>query len=141
MAGHSGTALPRKLGIKPGQVVALIGEPSGWSVGELPDGVVVRRRAHAPLDLIVAFFSQRSRLERRLPTLTRALRNDGGLWIAWPRKAAGHVSDVNADYLRHLILPTGLVDIKVAALDHDWSALKFVWRRELRPGLPAPAPD
>ncbi len=56
-------------------------------------------------------------------------------WIAWPRKAAGHDSDISENGLRELVLPTGLVDIKVAALDEDWSGLKFVWRKELRARL------
>jgi hypothetical protein len=64
---------------------------------------------------------------------------DGSLWIAWPRKAAGHVSDISENELRLIILPIGLVDTKVAALDEDWSGLKFVWRKELRSGLPIPA--
>ena len=50
----------------------------------------------------------------------------------WPRKAAGHVSDITENLLRELVLPTGLVDVKVAALDEDWSGLKFVWRKENR---------
>lgn len=136
MAGYSGTPLPQKLGIKPGHAVALLGSPRGWAIEGLPDGVALRSRAQGPLDVIVAFFDERSRLERRLPILVRALRADGGLWIAWPRKAAGHVSDISENDLRDLILPTGLVDTKVAALDEDWSGLKFVWRKELRPGLP-----
>jgi len=64
--------------------------------------------------------------------LQRALRVDGGLWIVWPRKAAGHASDISENGLREIVLPTGLVDVKVAALDEDWSGLKFVWRKELR---------
>jgi hypothetical protein len=136
MAGYSGTPLPQKLGIKPGHAVALLGSPRGWAIEGLPNGVALRSRAQGPLDVIVAFFDERARLERRLPILVRALRADGGLWIAWPRKAAGHVSDISENDLRDLILPTGLVDTKVAALDEDWSGLKFVWRKELRPGLP-----
>jgi hypothetical protein len=136
MAGYSGTPLPKKLGIKPGHAVALLGSPRGWAIEGLPDGVALRSRAQGPLDVIVAFFDERARLERRLPILVRALRADGGLWIAWPRKAAGHVSDISENDLRDLILPTGLVDTKVAALDENWSGLKFVWRKELRPGLP-----
>jgi hypothetical protein len=136
MAGYSGTPLPQKLGIKPGHAVAVLGSPRGWAIEGLPDGVALRSRAQGPLDVIVAFFDQRARLERRLPILVRALRADGGLWIAWPRKAAGHVSDISENDLRDLILPSGLVDTKVAALDEDWSGLKFVWRKELRAGLP-----
>jgi hypothetical protein len=133
MAGYASTPLLRKLGIKEGHVVALLGEPSGWRIEGLPGTVVLRRSARGPLDVVVAFFSERRRLERRLPALVRALRTDGGLWIAWPRRAAGHSSDISENTLRELVLPTGLVDVKVAALDDDWSALKFVLRRELRP--------
>jgi len=67
----------------------------------------------------------------------RALHAHGSLWIAWPRKAAGHSSDISENGLREIVLPTGLVDVKVAALDDDWSGLKFVWRREFRSSLPA----
>jgi hypothetical protein len=136
MVGYSGTPLRRKLGIKTGDAVALLGEPSGWAIEGLPEGVVVRSRARGPLDVIVAFFDRRAKVERRLPVLLRALRADGSLWIAWPRKAAGHASDISENDLRDLVLPTGLVDIKVAALDEDWSGLKFVWRKELRSSLP-----
>jgi hypothetical protein len=101
-------------------------------IEELPEDVVLRGRARGPLDVIVAFFDRRSELERRLGALIRALRADGSLWIAWPRKAAGHMSDISENDLRTIILPTGLVDTKVAALDQDWSGLKFVWRKELR---------
>ena len=135
MVGYSGTPLCRKLGIKAGDTVALLGEPSGWIIEGLPEGVVVRSRARRPLDLIVAFFDRRAKVERRLPVLVRALRADGSLWIAWPRKAAGHASDISENDLRDVVLPTGLVDIKVAALDEDWSGLKFVWRKELRSNL------
>jgi hypothetical protein len=83
--------------------------------------------------VIVAFCARRAQLERRLPALIGALRTNGGLWIAWPRKAAGHESDISENALREIVLPTGLVDVKVAALDEDWSGLKFVWRKELRP--------
>jgi hypothetical protein len=139
MVGYSPTPLCRKLGIKAGHAVALLGEPSGWIIEGLPEGVVVRMRARGPLDVIVAFFDRRAEVERRLPVLLRALGADGSLWIAWPRKAAGHASDISENDLRDILLPTGLVDIKVAALDEDWSSLKFVWRKELRSSLPAPA--
>ena len=140
MTGYSGTPLHRKLGIKPGHVVALLGEPPGWAIADLPEEVSVRHQLRGPLDVIVAFFGQRVTLERRLPALLKALHRDGSLWIAWPRKASGHISDISENSLRDLILSTGLVDTKVAALDDDWSGLKFVWRQELRSRLPTPAP-
>lgn len=132
MAGYSSTPLSRKLGIKAGHAVAILGAPAGWSIGGLPPGVSQRTELRGAFDVIVAFFGARAGLERRLPALQRALRVDGGLWIAWPRKAAGHASDISENLLRELILPSGLVDTKVAALDEDWSGLRFVWRREHR---------
>jgi len=132
MAGYSGTPLVKKLGIRPGDAIALLDRPRDWMIDGLPEDVRVRVRARGPLDLIVAFFDRRAKLERRLAALIGALDPAGSLWIAWPRKAAGHVSDISENGLRELVLPRGLVDVKVAALDEDWSALKFVWRKELR---------
>ena len=133
MAGYSGTPLWRKLTIKPGHVVCLVNAPPEWEL-ELPDGVTLRRRLTGQPDLVLAFFTADRALQRRLPGLLQATASDAGIWIAWPRKATGHVSDINENRLRELILPTGLVDVKVAALDEDWSGLKFVWRKELRAG-------
>lgn len=130
-AGYSGTPLPRKLGIKPRARVGLIGAPEGFdsTLGDLPDGVAVRRRLGAqPLDVIVAFFARRSLLERRLPSLTAALDPAGGLWIAWPKRASGVETDVTEDVVRGLGLAAGLVDNKVCAIDHVWSGLRFVYR-------------
>jgi hypothetical protein len=134
-AGYSGTPLPRKLGIKPGARVGLIGAPEGFdsTLGDLPDGVAVRRRlGREPFDVIVAFFSRRSTLERRLPGLSAALDPAGGLWIAWPKRASGVTTDVTEDAVRDLGLAAGLVDNKVCAIDEIWSGLRLVIRRELR---------
>ena len=134
MAGYSGTPLVKKLGIRAGDRVAVLNGPPRWTIEGLPADVKLRSRARAPLDVIVAFFDRRTRLERRLDSLIGALRAEGSLWIGWPRKATWHVSDISENDLRDLLLPRGLVDVKVAALDEDWSGLKFVWRRELRRG-------
>jgi hypothetical protein len=129
-AGYSGTPLVRKLGIKPGAVVALIGAPEGFDavLGELPDGVTVRRRAAGSCNVIVAFFGRHAALERRLPALRRALHVDGGLWIAWPKRASGVSTDLGEGPVRELGLAVGLVDNKVCAIDETWSGLRFVYR-------------
>ena len=137
-AGYSGTPLARKLGIKAGSAVALVGAPSGWAIDGLPDGVVVRRSLRGRTDIVVAFARSLQDLTRRLPALEGGLPDDGALWLAWPRKAAGHDSDISENALRDEVLPTGLVDVKVAAISEDWSALKFVRRKELR-GRRSPA--
>ncbi|HEV3390655.1 MAG TPA: DUF3052 domain-containing protein [Solirubrobacteraceae bacterium] len=135
-AGYSGTPLPRKLGIKPGARVGLIGAPEGFdsTLGDLPDGVAVRRRlGREPFDVIVGFFSRRSTLERRLPGLSAALDPAGGLWIAWPKRASGVTTDVTEDAVRDLGLAAGLVDNKVCAIDEIWSGLRLVYRLRDRP--------
>ncbi len=131
----SGTPLVRKLGIKPGARVALIGAPDGFEshLVALPSGVSIRRRAQGPLDVIVAFARSRDTLERQLPTLRRALDPAGGLWVAWPKRASGVQSDLSEAVVRELGLAAGLVDNKVCAIDELWSGLRFVYRLRDRP--------
>jgi hypothetical protein len=129
-AGYSGTPLVRKLGIKPGSRLGLIGARDGFDVtlGELPADVSVRRRVRGPLDVIVAFCSSRSELERRLPALRAALDPAGGLWVAWPKRASGVATDLGENLVRELGLGAGLVDNKVCAIDEVWSGLRLVVR-------------
>ncbi len=139
-AGYSGTPLARKLGVKPGHRVLLKHAPAGWIIpGLRPDVSVTRRVSPSadPADITVVFCRSRRQLERDLAALTSGLTANGSLWIAWPRRAAGYSSDVTENGLRELLLPVGVVDVKVAALDNDWSGLKFVWRKSMRkqPGL------
>jgi hypothetical protein len=134
VAGYSGTPLPRKLGIKEDSAVAFVGAPAEFAraLGELPPSVAVKRRAVRPLDVIVAFFTRRAELERRVDALGRAIHPDGGLWIAWPKRSSGLTTDITEDVLREVALPRGLVDNKVCAIDETWSGLRLVWRRSER---------
>jgi hypothetical protein len=120
------------LGIGPGDVVALLDAPPDWSAGELPDGARLRRGLRGGADTVIAFLRRSSELEKALSRVVPVLGPAGALWLAWPRKAAGHVSDLGDTVVRAAALETGLVDIKVAAIGEDWSGLCFVWRRELR---------
>ncbi|MDA1001945.1 MAG: DUF3052 family protein [Chloroflexi bacterium] len=136
-AGYSGTPLPQKLGIKPGSRLALIAAPDGFdeTLGALPPDVTVRTDTRAAADVIVYFTTRRSDFTRRLERFGRAIAPDGALWVSWPKRASGVATDVTEDVVREVALPTGLVDNKVAAIDETWSALRLVWRRELRAGL------
>jgi hypothetical protein len=132
-SGYSGTPLATKLGIKPDHRVLLIGAAREWSIPGLPASVhVSRRRGGSPADVVIAFFGDAASLEREIADLSTTITTDGALWIVWPRKAAGHMSDLTDNIVRTTVLPLGLVDVKVAALDEDWSALKMVWRKERR---------
>lgn len=134
MAGYSGTPLATKLGIGPGHRLAVLGAPDGFAIEGLPDGVVGRTAARGPLDVILSFHTARADLARRLPALLRALHVDGGLWVAWPKRASGRATDITEDVVRAVCLPTGLVDVKVCAIDDVWSGLRLCLRKELRPG-------
>jgi hypothetical protein len=134
MAGYSGTPLPKKLGIREGDTVALRGAPAGFDavLGELPSGVRIKRRASAPVDVVVAFFVRGAELARRLEALTAAIHPAGALWVAWPKRASGVATDITEDVVRDLALPLGLVDNKVCAIDDTWSGLRLVHRLENR---------
>ena len=127
-AGYSGTPLPRKLGIKPGHRVALLGAPDGFELEDLPDDVRVARRAGGSADVIVSFHTSRADFERRLATLRAMMAPASGLWIAWPKRAAKVATDMTEDVVREVALPTRLVDNKVCAIDATWSGLRLVIR-------------
>ncbi|HYA68794.1 MAG TPA: DUF3052 domain-containing protein [Acidimicrobiales bacterium] len=131
-SGYSGTPLAEKLGLRPGHVLALVGAPAGWSVERLPDGARARRGLRGRADVVVAFVRRAAELDTVASVVVPKLGPNDALWVAWPRRAGGHVSDVTDTVVRSAFLPGGLVDVKVAALDDDWSGLRFVWRRERR---------
>ena len=127
-SGYSGTPLPKKLGIKPGHRLVLLGVPDGFALGELPEDVKVVRRAQGEADVIVSFHTARADLETRLPRLRELMRPAAGLWIAWPKRASKMPTDLTEDVVRELGLANRLVDNKVAALDATWSGLRLVIR-------------
>jgi hypothetical protein len=133
-AGYSGTPLARKLGLRPGDRVGLVGAPEGFEAAlePLPGAVTVSRRGRAPLDMVIAFVTRRRELERRHAELAARLTPAGMLWVAWPKRASGVPTDLTENVLREVLLPSGMVDTKVCAIDSTWSGLCFVRRRELR---------
>ena len=134
-AGYSGTPLAKKLGIAEGTTVAVLGAPDGFTttLGEtLPNDVVIRRRATGTNDVVVSFHIRARHLEQRVDALIGVLDVDGGLWIAWPKRASGVPTDMTEDVVRDVFLPLGLVDNKVCAIDGTWSGLRVVWRKERR---------
>lgn len=133
-AGYSGTPLPKKLGIVEGSTVALLAAPDHFDdiLVPLPDDVTIRRDARAKVDVAMFFTKRRALLERRIETLERIIFPAGGLWVAWPKRASKVPTDMTEDVVRAVVLPRGLVDTKVAAIDEVWSGLRVVHRRENR---------
>lgn len=132
-AGYSTTPLPKKLGFKPGLTAVYVDAPDHLDelLGEL-DGVTVKRALRGHADLVLCFVTQRRDLERRATRLREAVAPDGMVWVCWPKRASKVETDMTEDVVREVLLPTGLVDVKVAAVDETWSGLKLVVRKELR---------
>jgi hypothetical protein len=129
MAGYSGTPLARKLGIAPGSAVLLDGAPAGFAIEGLPPDVALGHRAGTgPYDVILCFCPDRARLVRRWPVLHPLTTPAGALWIAWPKRTAGLVTDLDGNAVRYHALAHGRVDVKVCAIDDTWSGLKHVIR-------------
>jgi hypothetical protein len=130
LSGYSGTPLVKKLGIKPGTSLGLFGAPDGFrrELVDLPGDVKIVTRESSGADLIVWFVTSKRSLEGRMPAIS--LRMGSGLWVAWPKKSSGVVTDVNEDVIRNAGLAHGLVDYKVCAINEIWSGLKFARRKK-----------
>ena len=122
--------MPRKLGIKRGCTLLLLGAPAGFqeTLGALPDAVRIRRRGAAG-DLAIWFVKTAKELEGKVGLRAKQIGGDG-LWICWPKKASGVATDLSESLVRDAALAHGIVDYKVAAIDATWSGLKFARRRQ-----------
>jgi hypothetical protein len=126
VSGYSGKPLVDKLGIRPGLKVYVDQPPS--YVDELLAGTAYATRLPKRADIVLVFVTERSRLERRLPTLVERTVTNGMIWVCWPKKAAKVRTDLDENVVREIGLAAGVVDVKVAAVDETWSGLKFVRR-------------
>ena len=130
MDGYSGTPLSKKLGIKAGFSVALINAPETFerTLGDVPENVTFREQLHTPCDLILWFVRSTRDLEAGMARMS-VVTPDGGIWIMWPKKASGVVSDLDGNFVRQTGFAHGLVDFKICAVDATWSGLKFSRRK------------
>ena len=135
LAGYSGTPLPKKLGIKEDMAVALIDAPDDFetTLGDVPSGVVFHRqqRGQSPVgcSLVIWFNRSRQDVDDGIRQMARDLPQNGRVWIAWPKKASGVVTDLTQPHVRKTGLAAGLVDYKICAIDKTWSGLLFTRRK------------
>jgi hypothetical protein len=123
---YSGTPLPKKLGIREGTTVALVGPRGGFDV-DLPAGA---REVRGKANVVLLFARNQAELDRRFAGALARLDDPGRLWIAWPKRASGLQTDLGEVQVRGYGMGRGLVDYKVAALDAIWSGLCFARREE-----------
>jgi hypothetical protein len=130
-AGYSGTPLLDKLGVKPGNRLALIGAPRGFAewLPPLPEGATIRQRGDAEADVILLFLRSRKELPSIGATIRRMPAQGGMLWAVWPKKTSSIVSDLSEGAVRDAGLGAGVVDTKVCAIDETWSGLRFSRRK------------
>jgi bifunctional DNA-binding transcriptional regulator/antitoxin component of YhaV-PrlF toxin-antitoxin module len=134
MAGYSGTPLFKKLGIKPGDRLYVKNPPDNYLllIQPIPHAVKILHRLSNNMDIIHFFSKSKSELVSNIPTLMNKIKQDGMIWVSWPKKASKVATDITEDTIREITLPLGLVDIKVCAVDDIWSGLKLVIRKENR---------
>jgi hypothetical protein len=137
MAGYSETPLAKKLGIKEDFRITLVNAPKGFrnQLGELPRNVQIVARLLKPLDVIVLFAAAEKTLSKDFQSLSRKLSTNGMIWICWPKKSSGVPTDLSFERVQRVGLESGLVDVKICAVDDTWSGLKFVYRLKDRSAL------
>ena len=135
-AGYSGTPLGKKLGIKPGVNCLILNHPDNYleliadaPVSELNIDFESNQKEY---DFIHLFTQRKSDLEKSWKTMRSLLTKTGSLWISWPKGSSKLEKDLNENDVRAIGLKGGLVDVKVCAVDENWSGLKFMYRRKDR---------
>jgi len=134
MVGYSGTPLAKKLGIKEGSHLLLVGAPDGYRelLEPMPGGVQFDTSLIKSTDIVHVFTVRKDDLQRLLTSYRTKLKSTGTVWVSWPKKAAKVPTDITEDTIREVALPLGFVDVKVCAVNEVWSGLKLVVRKELR---------
>ena len=131
LEGYAGALLPKKLGIKPGYTVCLVGAPPGFQLilGELPENVVFRDGVRTQSNLTLWFAKSRRELEERLQHM-KAFSKNAGLWIIWPKQTSKLQTDLGQPLVREAGLAAGMVDFKICSIDKTWSGLRFTLREK-----------
>jgi hypothetical protein len=129
-SGYSGTPLSRKLGIKEGHSVVLVNQQEHYFnlFSYFPEVRFLEYPVTEPVDFIHFFCTHLEELEEHFETLKDGLKMDGSFWISWPKRSSKLAKDLDGNTVRRFGLTHGLVDVKVCAVDYDWSALKFMYR-------------
>lgn len=130
-SGYSGTPLAKKLGIKSGHCYLLYNEPKHYFdlFLDLPDNTIrLTTIKNETADFIHIFCTTEGELAKTVTRYKPALKKTGMLWVSWPKGSSKIKTDLKREPIRDYLLSVGLVDIKVAAIDENWSGLKFVYR-------------
>ena len=133
-SGYSGTPLFKKLGLKPGLTLMTVNAPKEYHswLGDLPEGISFVTRMKPPIGAAHIFTTESLFLDAALSSLRNDLKQDGFVWVSWPKKNSKVKTDITEDTIREIALPLGFVDVKVCAVSEVWSGLKLVIRKSER---------
>lgn len=123
---YAGRTLTQKLGIKPGETVAVLSAPPGFAtlLAPLPADVRLTAKVAPGAARYVWFVKSRRELDAAVARLAAALTTEVA-WLAWPKGASGVATDIDGNVVRETGLAAGLVDFKVCSVDATWSGLAF----------------
>jgi hypothetical protein len=130
-SGYSSTPLAKKLGIKAGAKILLHNQPENYLTlfTDFPaDTAELTDIKSETADFIHIFCTSTDEIETAAEKYKPMLKKSGMMWISWPKGSSAISTNLNRDFIREYMLDNGLVDVKVAAIDEDWSGLKFVYR-------------
>lgn len=129
-AGYSSNPLYKKLGLNEGQTIVLINPPDNYYelIGDIAATLTIAKKNATALDFIHFFTNSQKEFTSMLPTLMKQIKKDGAIWVSWYKKSAGKPTELTENFIRDIALAVGLVDVKVCAVDDDWSGLKLVFR-------------
>lgn len=128
-SGYSHRSLADKLGIKSGMVIAFFHQPDLYIENlNLPKNVSIQKNFRVDCDMVQCFVQDCEECNRLFPKLAKAIKTNGVVWISWPKGSSRILTDINENKIREIGLKNGMVDVKVIAVDDNWSGLKFVYR-------------
>jgi hypothetical protein len=122
----SQSPLPRKLLVKPGNRVAILGDPGGYRqmLDPLPDGVRVVAKPSDDADVVLVFVRNAADVDKHAAVI-RSAKPRAMLWLAYPKGGKKSGTDLNRDILWELMQRFGLAGTTLVAVDETWSAMRF----------------
>ena len=127
--------LVKKLGLKPGQRLLVLGAPDGYldALGELPEGVALSSAPDGAFDRIQVFVRDAAEVARDGPTAMAALADGGALWFSYPKRSSGVTTDITRDRGWEALSAAGWRPVSQISIDETWSALRFRPEAEVKP--------
>jgi hypothetical protein len=120
--------LARKLRLKPPLTALALNAPAKYVAAlraALGCDAVSERASSGAYDLVSLFARSQADVEAGAPGAIAATRAGGSLWVMWPKKISGQITDLSRDTLWTLIQPLGWGPVASIAVDETWSALRF----------------